>query len=267
MTSRTEHALPPAEPPLNTPVSMRGDLHRRAWDGISSRRCRSFRSYWQSLTGTLHLRSEHRRDRRHPDLRFVEVGTAPTLDALVETARAFHEGRAIGTPEQGRHDMTTTIRTCIPALLILGLTACGKVPHHQQVGSLEVSTPWSRAIPRNAPVAAGFVTIRNMGAIDDRLVAVRSDAADRVEIHEIRHENGMTRMRPLREGLPIPAGETVTLQPGGYHLMFITPRDGFVTRRAVAATLVFEEAGNLDVTFDVRPMTAPRASGGETHSH
>ncbi|WP_345301942.1 copper chaperone PCu(A)C [Lysobacter hankyongensis] len=109
--------------------------------------------------------------------------------------------------------------------------------------------------------------MRNTGDADDRLVAIRSDAADRVEIHEVRHENGMARMRPLKDGLPLPAGETVVLKPGDYHLMFITPRDGFVARGTVDATLVFETAGSLDVAFDARPLDASGtvADGGHAH--
>lgn len=163
--------------------------------------------------------------------------------------------------------MTSTIQGCILALLTLGLIACGQVAHHQNVGALEVSVPWSRAIPPGAPVAAGFVTIRNRGNVDDRLIEVRSAAADRVEIHEIRHEDGVARMRQLKDGLRLPAGDTVALKPGGYHLMFITPRDGFVASGQVIATLVFEKAGSLDVVFDVRPLAAAEASGNSDHAH
>lgn len=163
--------------------------------------------------------------------------------------------------------MTSTIRICTLVLLALALAACGQVAHHQKAGALEISLPWSRAIPPGAPVAAGFLTIRNTGDTDDRLVAIRSDAADRVEIHEVRHENGMARMRPLKDGLPLPAGETVVLKPGGYHVMFITPRDGFVARGTVTATLVFETAGSLDVVFDVRPMDASGAVADDQHAY
>ena len=134
-----------------------------------------------------------------------------------------------------------------------------------QMGELEISAPWSRAIPPAAPVAAGYLSIRNRGSGDDRLVEVRSDAAARVEIHELRDEDGMARMRQLPDGLSLPAGETVELRPGGYHLMFITPADGFVAGRQVAATLVFEHAGELPVEFEVRPIGAQ--SAGEGHDH
>lgn len=139
-------------------------------------------------------------------------------------------------------------------------------PHRLwQAGGLEVSAPWSRAIPPSAPVAGGYLVIGNRGAADDRLVEVRSGAAQRVEIHEVRHEDGMARMRQLADGLALPAGATVELRPGGYHLMFIGPGDGFVAGRQVPATLVFEHAGELAVEFEVRPMGAQ--SDDEGHDH
>lgn len=134
-----------------------------------------------------------------------------------------------------------------------------------QVGELDVSAPWSRGIPPAAPVAAGYLSIHNRGSQDDRLVEVRSDAAARVEIHELRHEDGMARMRQLPDGLPLPAGEAVELRPGGYHLMFITPVDGFVAGRTVDATLVFEHAGELAVEFEVRPIGAQAPAEGHDH--
>lgn len=160
------------------------------------------------------------------------------------------------------------------AILALGLAGCGEVQHHQPVGEpgelgeLEVTTPWSREIPPNAPVAAGFLSIRNGGGVDERLVGVRSDASESVEIHEVRHEDGMARMRELADGLPLPAGEMVELKPGGYHLMFIGPREGrFIAGNRVAATLAFEQAGEREVVFEVRAVDAGTNAPADAQSH
>lgn len=154
------------------------------------------------------------------------------------------------------------------ALLALGLAGCGEMQHHQTVGELEVTMPWSREIPPNAPVAAGFLSIRNGGEAADRLVEVRSDASERVEIHEVRHEDGMARMRELADGLPLPAGATVELRPGGYHLMFIAPVEGrFAAGNRVAATLVFEQAGERKVAFEVRAVGAAAPAPADAPSH
>ncbi|TDK22735.1 copper chaperone PCu(A)C [Luteimonas aestuarii] len=162
--------------------------------------------------------------------------------------------------------------------MTLALAACGQSDHagHGDVvageapgdDGMHVTAPWSREIPPNAPVAAGFLSIHNGGGADDRLVEVRSDASVRVEIHEVRHEDGMARMRELGDGLPLPAGATVELKPGGYHLMFITPVEGrFAAGNRVAATLVFEQAGAHEVAFEVRPVDADAPAPADAHSH
>ncbi|MCR6663238.1 MAG: copper chaperone PCu(A)C [Luteimonas sp.] len=161
--------------------------------------------------------------------------------------------------------------------LAMGLAACGQDEHRTHgeavdgagdIVDIEVAGPWSREIPPNAPVAAGFLSIRNAGAAEDRLVEVRSDAAERVEIHEVRHEDGMARMRELADGLPLPAGATVELKPGGYHLMFIAPGEGrFTAGSQVPGTLVFEQAGEREVTFEVRGVDAATPAAEDAHSH
>lgn len=159
---------------------------------------------------------------------------------------------------------TNTARWWLLAMVI-GLAACGPVEHRQTLGQLEVRMPWSREVPAGAPVAAGYISIRNRGNGDDRLLAVRSEAAERVEIHEMRHEDGVARMRELPDGLPLPAGGTVELRPGGYHLMFIAPRAGFDAGARVPATLVFAGAGELAVEFEVRAVAA--SAEGPAHPH
>ena len=160
----------------------------------------------------------------------------------------------------------TTMRTAWAVALTVLLAACGPVEHHARVGALEVALPWSREVPPHAPVAAGFMSIRNRGDADDRLVAVRSTAAREVQIHEVRHEDGVAHMRRLPDGLPLPAGATVALEPGGYHLMFIQPASRFRGGDRIPATLVFEHAGELEVTFEVRPLTQA-APDGAHHAH
>ena len=67
------------------------------------------------------------------------------------------------------------------------------------------------------------------------------------------------RMRELDNGLDIPAGATVTLAPGGYHLMLVGLKAPFKAGTRVPVTLVFEKAGSIDVEMDVQAMgsTAP----------
>lgn len=89
-------------------------------------------------------------------------------------------------------------------------------------------------------VSAAYMTIENTSDMDYRLIAVEFDAAAVVEIHETQIENDVMQMRPVGGGLRIPAGETVELQPGGYHLMLMDITRDFYPDTAASLTLVFE---------------------------
>jgi copper(I)-binding protein len=85
----------------------------------------------------------------------------------------------------------------------------------------------------------------------DRLVSVTSPAANLVQIHESRIESGMMMMNELKEGLPLPAGETVALAPGGNHLMLLGVEEPLVAGDTVALTLTFESSSPVEVTATV----------------
>jgi copper(I)-binding protein len=123
------------------------------------------------------------------------------------------------------------------------------------VGSLKISAPWIRATPKGAPVGGGYMTITNSGNVSERLIGGTSDASNRFEIHEMRMEGGVMKMRPVA-GLEIKPGQTVELKPGGYHLMFVGPKEPFERGQHVKATLHFEKAGNVAVDFIVEGIGA-----------
>jgi copper(I)-binding protein len=80
------------------------------------------------------------------------------------------------------------------------------------LGTLEISAGFSRATLPNAPVGAGYLTITNKGAADDRLVSVSTPAAGTAEVHEMKMENGVMSMRP--RPIPTPASASATASPG-----------------------------------------------------
>ncbi|NYZ64068.1 copper chaperone PCu(A)C [Luteimonas deserti] len=155
-------------------------------------------------------------------------------------------------------------RAPAPADADAGTGAAGAVAVEEGVS---VSDTWIRETPPTAAVAGGYLTLRS-GA-DDRLVRVETAAAASVEIHEMRHDGGMMRMRELPDGVPLPAGAEVRLAPGGNHLMFIGPVEPMRAGAAIDATLVFEHAPRQDVRFEVRPLAgdAPAAGGHDGHAH
>lgn len=143
--------------------------------------------------------------------------------------------------------------------LLVSITA---LAHDYRLDQLEVDHPWSRPTPPNTQVGGGFMTITNHGETSDRLISVEVDFARTVEIHETRQEGELMRMVHLPEGLEIPAGATVNLQPGGHHVMFMGLSQQLREGEHLEAVLVFEQAGNLPVLFHVEAR-----SGGHNHGH
>ncbi|MCA0302786.1 MAG: copper chaperone PCu(A)C [Proteobacteria bacterium] len=126
--------------------------------------------------------------------------------------------------------------------------------HDYKVGSLEISHPWTRATAPTAKAGGGYVVITNKGATADRLVAAESNASQKVEIHEMKMDGNVMRMRELAGGLEIPPGGSVMLKPGGYHIMFMELKAPLAKGNKVPVTLVFEKAGKVDVDFAVQDM-------------
>lgn len=124
------------------------------------------------------------------------------------------------------------------------------------VGDLSITGGFARATLPNAPVGGGFMTIANSGSGDDRLVAATAAFAGHVEIHEMAMDGDVMRMRELAQGLPVPAGDTVELKPGGFHLMFMDLKGALVEGDSVTITLRFEMAGEVDVPLSIGAMNA-----------
>jgi copper(I)-binding protein len=136
--------------------------------------------------------------------------------------------------------------------------------HSVKIGQLELTDLWTRATPPRAPAAGGFLTITNRGDQADRLVGVSSPAAAIGEIHEMSVEDGVMTMRPLDDGLVIPAHGTVTLAPGGFHIMLIDLKAPLVEGEKAPVTLEFEKAGSIDTFLHVEGFGA-KGPGGMAH--
>jgi periplasmic copper chaperone A len=132
-----------------------------------------------------------------------------------------------------------------------------------KAGAIEIDNPWSRAIPKGATVAAGYMTIRNTGTTPDRLVSVSTPIAGKVAVHEMTMDNGVMKMRPVAGGLEIEPGATVELKPSSLHLMITNVKQPIRKGNPFAATLTFEKAGTVDIEFSVEATgaTSPAAEG------
>ena len=130
--------------------------------------------------------------------------------------------------------------------------------HAYDIGPLHVGHPWSKPTPNGAPTAVGYLTVTNGGKTADRLLGGTSPAADAVELHAMSMAGGVMRMRLLSDGFLIAPGATLTLAPGGDHLMLIGLKHALKVGDRVPATLRFAHAGEVRVEFVVQ-ADAPAA--------
>jgi len=132
-----------------------------------------------------------------------------------------------------------------------------------KAGDLVITQAWSRATPGGAKVGGGYLTIENKGTVPDRLIGGSSDAAGKVEVHEMTMNNGVMTMRPLEKGLTIEPGKTVKLAPGGFHLMLMDLKGPLKQGDKLPITLEFEKAGKVQISLDVQAVGA-QAPGAAT---
>lgn len=149
------------------------------------------------------------------------------------------------------------------AILVAALStlmAGTAIAHEYTLGDLVIDHPVARATPVNAPVSAGYMTITNNGAEDDTLIAASAPFSARVELHEMAMDGDVMKMRELVGGIVIPAGESVTLMPGGLHVMFMEMGQQLSEGEAYSGMLTFEKAGTIEVMLNVESLTTIRGN-------
>jgi copper(I)-binding protein len=137
----------------------------------------------------------------------------------------------------------------VAACLVVASTALA------QTGQLEVSNAWARATPAKAENGVAYLTI--WATAPDRLVSVSSPVAKKAELHTMEMAGMVMKMRPLA-GLDIPAGQPVTLKPGGEHIMLMGLGGPLQEGQSFPLTLTFEKAGTREVSVAVEK---PGAAG------
>ncbi len=124
-----------------------------------------------------------------------------------------------------------------------------------RVGDIEVSNAWSRAsVGTNAPGVA-YLTIRNLGATDDTLTGVATPAAQMPMLHETVVVDGVASM-PHLMAVPVAAGQTVLLQPGGMHAMLMGLTEPLKKDAQFPLTLTFATAGEVTVPVSILALGA-----------
>lgn len=143
-------------------------------------------------------------------------------------------------------------RLCSVALV--SLTLVGRAVLPAGADDVTVTRAWARATVPGQPVAAAYLDISSaQGAV---LSAVRSDAAGAVQMHSMRDDDGVMRMREL-ERLELPAGQTVQLAPSGSHLMLLELKRPLRIGDRIALDLtVVDKAGRSRIVHTIAPVRA-----------
>ena len=158
----------------------------------------------------------------------------------------------------------TNRRRALAGLSMLGALALASPLAAQGTGGIVVEQPWARAALQGGNGGA-FLTLRNSGTAADRLVSASSPLARAVEIHETVREGDVMRMRPVT-AIEVPAGGSVTLRPGGSHVMMTGLTQALRAGTTVPLTLNFERAGAVQVQVAVQGAGASGPPAGQ-HAH
>ena len=143
-------------------------------------------------------------------------------------------------------------RMILSAGLALGLAACGAEPatSDKTTATVEISDLYLYAPAPGRDMTGGGMQIIATGG-DFRLVAASTDSAAKVELHTMSMEDDVMRMRQV-EGFDIADGETLSLEPGGPHLMLFGVEDGLQIGDETEMLFTFEDAEGESVTLNYK---------------
>lgn len=133
----------------------------------------------------------------------------------------------------------------------------GTAADQVHAGDLMILGAFSRATLPRAPVGGAYFTVMNHGAREDRLLSVTAPVGKEVQIHTMEVKDGVMTMRPLPDGLPIPAGGTVTLEPSGTHLMLMGLTEKLVEANMIAQGIAPEAAARLAAALETAEAALP----------
>ena len=123
------------------------------------------------------------------------------------------------------------------------------------LADIHIENPRSRITAPTVKRGGAFMNIKNDGKTDDVLIAASTPRSSVTELHNTTiDENGVMKMREMKDGIPVPAGQTIELKPGSLHVMFMDLHEPFVAGQSYPLTLKFKNAGEKTVTVTVQDM-------------
>ena len=135
-----------------------------------------------------------------------------------------------------------------------------------QAQTVEVKNAWARATVQGQKATGAFMQITAPAATT--LIGVSTPVAGMAEIHEMKMDGDVMRMRPLPKGLELPAGKAVQLKPGGYHLMLMDLKLPLQKDTTIPITLTLRDSKGVQSTQDLRvPVLSAAPAGQAEHQH
>jgi len=128
--------------------------------------------------------------------------------------------------------------------------------------TVDVKNAWVRTSVQGQSATGAFMTLT--AREDTRLIGITSPVAGVAELHEMKLDNGVMKMRAVADGLALPAGKAVELKPGGYHVMLMDLKAALPKDSTVPVTLLFKDAKGVQSRVELK---LPVATGAMAHKH
>lgn len=149
------------------------------------------------------------------------------------------------------------------------IVAAALLTSHAFAQTVDVKDAWARATVQGQKASGAFMTLT--AKADSTLVGVSSSVAGLAQVHEMKMDGSVMQMRALPDGLRLPAGKTVELKPGSFHLMLMDLKVPLQKDTTIPVTLRFKDAKGTESTLDIKvPVStaAPKGdAGGHQHMH
>jgi periplasmic copper chaperone A len=144
--------------------------------------------------------------------------------------------------------------TALPRLLVAFAAACSFAAqaHSFKIAEITIDHPYARATAPGQPSGGAFLRLDNRGPAD-RLVAVQSGVAGSTELHEMKMEGDVMRMRQI-DAVELPRNQSVSLQAGGLHIMLMGLKAPLKEGDKFPLTLRFQNAGEVKVEVYVEAV-------------
>ncbi|WP_036303829.1 copper chaperone PCu(A)C [Methylotenera sp. L2L1] len=160
--------------------------------------------------------------------------------------------------QQYTYHLHRTLRYSLAPLLMMISTLVSA----QEIVSIH--NPWVRATNPGQNISAGYMTMTSSN--DVTLISVASDVAESVEIHSMKMENNVMKMRML-DSIPLSAGKPYKLEPGGYHLMMFDLKKPLVDAQVVDFEMTFKNNKGVEFKQKVKAIVKGSENNNKQSHH